>query len=104
MHFPKSFYVGALVLGGCTATPFGSAPPPYSYQSFEKFGTSEKDVISQMKACGFSNVYTTLRSETLNDIAAQERCMLYHGFNYKDKSNGVCGAQGRIRLEACDGK
>ena len=93
-----------VLLTGCIAKPFSSAPPPYAYKFYEKSGTNEQDVISQMKRCGFSNVYTSPRNETVNDVAKQEQCMFQNGFRYKNGSAGICGASRRFHVDACEDK
>ena len=89
-----------LLLAGC-GQPFGSAPPPLMFKSYYKMATTEDDVKSDMLTCGYKNVNFRLRSDTSDDIARRQTCMLKKGYNFTESGSYICDGQENYLPHSC---
>nr|WP_157015907.1 hypothetical protein [Pseudomonas batumici] len=82
----------ALLLTGCTFTPF--QPPPPEFTKWQKNGASVEDVKSGMRACGYTNLAGTGDKTPIDQALKRFYCMKDSGFTRKDNLD-LC-KQGRI--------
>ena len=93
-----------MTVNGCGLRPFGSAPPPPMFATYYKQGFAIAAIQREMTDCGYKNTNVALRTDTIEDIAIRQACMLKKGFRFTGGASYICDDLGSNSTPSCNQK